>query len=502
MKSPSVIYGFFIILSIILTAGCGRITGPAAAFPDIAGVAGSVDINEARNTDTRAVVDNVPVVIVEGLVTHPEIYGPQLVSYLTSGYSDPILKIKVLHDWLVKNVYYDFDELNHGGRRLLDPMDILREKHAVCAGQSYLFEYLCSEAGVTAPYIEGEVKGYDGGLTLGRHAWNLVKINDDFYIIDVTWNNANTYEYGSFTDDYYDTGFLFIRPEYAIHSHFPENTAYQCLDDSVCQFEWYECLRSIFSISGIYESYHESDISFSENIADVKSTSVGPVTYDFDSAEDIEYIRMYNIDRYGINPEFYPYHSILIRESGTPILYIRPPDDGYYRTILYEKDENDDYIPLAQLVCRSSDEQVSPKPYPASSVKYYEQDCSLISPLDGELQPGSLYTFSVQCPGAAGARMYFLDGETYTPIVDMNQTGDIFSVDLTVPDTEPNICICVKPTESEDFFTILTYGVAGVVGDGRAVSLNGADMTTSVAADNEMVPPEEPELPPDRRILP
>lgn len=56
-------------------------------------------------------------------------------------------------------------------------------KRSVCAGYSKAFQYLMEQMGIFCTYVTGTVT--DGQ----NHAWNLVKCNEDYYYVDVTWGD-------------------------------------------------------------------------------------------------------------------------------------------------------------------------------------------------------------------------------------------------------------------------------------------------------------------------
>ena len=58
---------------------------------------------------------------------------------------------------------------------------VFANKNSVCAGYSKATQYLLNRLGVFCLYISGHAKG--------PHAWNMVKIDGDFYLLDTTWGN-------------------------------------------------------------------------------------------------------------------------------------------------------------------------------------------------------------------------------------------------------------------------------------------------------------------------
>ena len=57
---------------------------------------------------------------------------------------------------------------------------------AVCQGYSCAYEYLCKKANLYCIEVDGFVTGD------AYHAWNLVKLQEGTYFIDVTWMDGNT----------------------------------------------------------------------------------------------------------------------------------------------------------------------------------------------------------------------------------------------------------------------------------------------------------------------
>ena len=89
----------------------------------------------------------------------------------------------MVHDYLVNNIEYDSGITN------FTAYSALFEGTTVCQGYSLLYYKLLTEAGVQCRFITGSANGED-------HGWNLVKIGDAWYNVDVTWDDtANTNRY-------------------------------------------------------------------------------------------------------------------------------------------------------------------------------------------------------------------------------------------------------------------------------------------------------------------
>jgi hypothetical protein len=96
-------------------------------------------------------------------------------------------KVKTLHDFVVNYASYDFTEKN------AYPYQIISSKTGICQAYAGLFYMLCKKANVdTRIVIKGD--GYDtskGKTSKGTidHAWNLVKVNGNWYHVDTTWDD-------------------------------------------------------------------------------------------------------------------------------------------------------------------------------------------------------------------------------------------------------------------------------------------------------------------------
>ena len=66
----------------------------------------------------------------------------------------------------------------------------LIEKSAVCDGYSKAFQLLCNRRGIDCIAVDGIAN--DFRESTGGHMWNCVKLDDNWYHIDVTWNDAES----------------------------------------------------------------------------------------------------------------------------------------------------------------------------------------------------------------------------------------------------------------------------------------------------------------------
>jgi hypothetical protein len=85
-------------------------------------------------------------------------------------------KVKAIHDYIIKRVSYDTTLVKTSA------YDAMINKSTVCEGYSMLAYRLFTEAGLKSRIISGTGNG-------GAHAWNIVKVKDKWYNIDLTWDD-------------------------------------------------------------------------------------------------------------------------------------------------------------------------------------------------------------------------------------------------------------------------------------------------------------------------
>lgn len=107
-------------------------------------------------------------------------------------------KIKVIHDWLANHIDYDY---NYYDQSLYSA---LVNGKAVCAGYVTAFDYIAQKAGITTIQVAGMgigKIGEDGE----NHGWNLVKLEGNWYGLDITWDDM-TAEYDKIFYDFFLVG--------------------------------------------------------------------------------------------------------------------------------------------------------------------------------------------------------------------------------------------------------------------------------------------------------
>lgn len=117
-----------------------------------------------------------------------------VLSKIPAGYSD-YEKEMFIHDYIVENCSYA-DRQNQNPR-IFTSYGCLVQGHAVCEGYSKALQILMCAAGIECRTIQGS-RGNE------THMWNLVRIDDNWYHVDVTWDDKeqlNRYSYFNLDDN-------------------------------------------------------------------------------------------------------------------------------------------------------------------------------------------------------------------------------------------------------------------------------------------------------------
>lgn len=148
---------------------------------------------------------------------------------ITQGLAVNYLKIKAIHDWVAKNVFYDKDSLYFDFYVYRDhsPSITLTTLKGVCQGYANLTDALLSSLNFKSIVIPcfalgqsttGGWEKTDNTTCAANHVMNAVYVDHRWILMDVTWDSHNSYESGirkrrdvlSFSHQYFDPTLFFI----------------------------------------------------------------------------------------------------------------------------------------------------------------------------------------------------------------------------------------------------------------------------------------------------
>lgn len=189
-----------------------------------------------------------------------------LFSYLMKPTKNDLEKVRSFYVWISCNIKYDMKSLLANKYPPYDAETVLKNKSAVCIGYAKLFEALCKKAKIPVYIVDGYSKGFgyiDGqNFTIPDHAWNSVKINNKWYILDVTWDGTSTNLPESFPTRKFNSKYFLASPQAFSKYHLPSDPIWQ-LSDSILTISDFENSNAI---KASVSSQKKNNFSFNDSI--------------------------------------------------------------------------------------------------------------------------------------------------------------------------------------------------------------------------------------------
>jgi len=141
-------------------------------------------------------------------------------------------KFWAIFKYVTENISYDTRAYNSNVRRINKTnLDVLRRKKAVCWGYSELIREMCTYAGIMCQSISGYARDLQvpsRPFEKANHAWNAVRLNGEWFLLDATWASGIKSEEDYFMS-VYGVDYFLTPPSLFIKNHFPMLPMWQLL---------------------------------------------------------------------------------------------------------------------------------------------------------------------------------------------------------------------------------------------------------------------------------
>ena len=144
--------------------------------------------------------------VVPGALTEFRNLAIKLTKYVDGEYN----RLLSIHDWVAKNIFYDYDSLYNGNYKNT-PIEktaivALRSRKCVCQGYTDLSVALLRSIGISSMGIccwavDGEDNPNPFHSNKSNHIFTAAFCDDRWVFSDITWNSKNRYEKEAFDED-------------------------------------------------------------------------------------------------------------------------------------------------------------------------------------------------------------------------------------------------------------------------------------------------------------
>lgn len=185
----------------------------------------------------------------------------QLANQITKDFKNDVDRVRAIYTWLATNVSYDLKMIYNGEaqinfsysgqedlKRKLAAINThivnktLRTKKAICEGYAQTFKKVSEQMGIPCMLVGGfsKVGISDIGIdpTIENHAWNAVKINNKWFLIDATWGAG--YTNGDKWVQRFDDFFFLTDPNKFALTHYPSERGWLFTNKSITKEEFFE----------------------------------------------------------------------------------------------------------------------------------------------------------------------------------------------------------------------------------------------------------------------
>jgi len=228
-----------------------------------------IDYKVSAQTQSYVKVDSIMRRYAEKIKSGDELY--KVVYFIRNTFNADSIRLRASFIWITENIRYDIEGFEKEDPRSSMLNYVVKNKKAVCGGYAALLKFFCDAFNLESEIIYGIARTGKKAVNISQyslrsnHAWNAVKINNNWRLIDPTWaagsvddtDEENLKFYKDYKEIYY-----FTTPERLIFNHFPDQYKYQYLAKSISKekFKNWPLFTTAFISDTIREVYPETSV--------------------------------------------------------------------------------------------------------------------------------------------------------------------------------------------------------------------------------------------------
>ncbi len=168
----------------------------------------------------------------------------KLAAALSEGCTSDAQKVRAFYVWISDQIKYDIK-----GLEKMDEMEpakwaqkqsaeqVMKRKKGVCEGYANLFLALCQAEKIQCIKVVGIVRRPNGRVPSGGHAWNIVRADGNWRLVDPCWGAGYLNDDEKYVERFNEK-YFFTAPETMILDHFPEEPLFQMLPTPLTEAEF------------------------------------------------------------------------------------------------------------------------------------------------------------------------------------------------------------------------------------------------------------------------
>ncbi|MDR0387051.1 MAG: hypothetical protein LBH57_03350 [Treponema sp.] len=461
---------FLIVVSVVMLTTCSTLQGlldnisgssggdsrsssntdggsPASRFSKDHTLPISYETAYSYRTDTPDQnMKNIPKNVDASRTSDPDEYIRQVVEIINANAKNDFEKIKKAHDIVALLVKYDAANFWSGTVPDQSYQTVLKTRLAVCEGYSNTFKKFCDELKIPCEIVHGFGRGIGTSPLVGdtpnnsNHAWNIVTINGENYLIDCTWDSG--FMDGEVTKQKYTTDWLFLKPEHFIYTHYPENAKQQLLATPLTAAQ--------FSALPFFNpKFFESTDNLSIRLQKINKVN-NKLSFDYTTKKG--YWLSFRINDIKTGKQIQNRDFVQIGDKKTTV-YFSFPDAGQYSVnIFWWKTGAKQGEGCGEFVVDASSSSLVQYPTTYSSSA---KNLQIISPIEMPLKKGNTYTFRIRVDNKNIVTIIY--GRTF---VQLTKGKDgIFTADFEIPNNIRDLSIGIADSERGRYENVAKYAI-------------------------------------------
>jgi Transglutaminase-like superfamily len=374
----------------------------------------SSNINELKVLDDR--VKNISSADTQNIFT--------LSKALTEGLTTDLEKIYVIYKWVTNNIEYDSESFfANNWRGIGNANTVIQRRKAVCDGYAELVMRLGLQSGLLIEKVEGYAKGY--GYKMGEqlaapnHAWNSVRVDGEWYLLDSTWDagsiNESTRSYERKNADY---DFFLTNPQIFIYSHFAKEDKW-----NLAKNNWDK--KEFFSRVNVSEGAFKLGLNIDKYSSAVIDADSLPYVLDYETDAGLYGAISANGSKIKGEWTFLKYDN-----NGRAKLLVSAPSNGSYNLQLYGNFKKQPGVlhSFLQYKINVNNSLNNFGVFPQTFPPYNSMKVVLDAPLNGVLVANNVVKFRLRANGVQKLVIY----QNGKAIETMKEEGGIYTADLKV----------------------------------------------------------------------